>query len=329
MPYHHLTRSERLVIDSMRCAGYSLRRIAWALGRSPSSISRELRRNRGSDSRYNPYLANIYYWDRRKRCVPRSKTGNAKLMAYVRRKLSEAWSPEQIAGRLRYIEYPTKRSMWISHETIYRYVWADKARGGAMYKDLRRGKKKYGKRGGGRHPNTWIRGRVSIEQRPSIVARQERYGDWEGDTVHGRHRNGCLATLVERKSLYLCAFPMPDATAQSLNAAVIKAFEEIPCEFIHTLTVDNGKEFARFKCLEEHLQADVYFTHPYSAWERPINENTNGLLRQFLPKKFELRFLSVQALRKIVRSLNNRPRKKLGYRTPHEVFQQLAVALDG
>lgn len=328
MPYHHLTGSERLVIDAMRTGGYSLRAIGAALRRSPGTISREVRRNKGPDSCYDPYLANVYYWGRRKRCVPQVKRGNPRLMAYVRQRLQEAWSPEQIAGRLRHIDYPAERSMWISHETIYRYVWADKARGGSVYKQLRRGTKKYGKRGGGRHPNTWIRGRVSIEERPSIVSRQGRYGDWEGDTVYGRHRKGCLATLVERKSLYTCAHPMPDATAQSLNAAVCQAFKEIPRKLIRTLTVDNGREFARFKVLEEQLDTTVYFSHPYSAWERPINENTNGLLRQFIPKKVDLRTINAKTLRKIIRKLNSRPRKKLGYRTPQEVFQELAVALD-
>jgi transposase, IS30 family len=328
MPYHHLTPAEREVIDSMVRVGYSQQAIAQALHRSPSTLSRELHRNEDTvGRRYCPHWANLLYWKRRKQIVNAHKTGNPQLMAYVRAKLELRWSPEQIAGRLRYAEHPDEPAQWISYQTIYRYVRQDHSAGGRLYRYLRRGRKKYGKRGTGPHPNSWIKGRVSIEQRPAIVAEQARIGDWEGDTFYGAKRQSCLATLVERKTLYLAACSMCDATAASLNDAIRKQLSPLPKDRVCTLTVDNGKEFARFKQLEQELGMAVYFTHPYTAWERPINENTNGLLRQFLPRKTDLRNLSPEQLDYIVQLLNNRPRKKLKYRTPNEAFNKTSVAL--
>lgn len=328
MAYHHLTPSERRVIYSMRVAGYTQTQIAQAMRRAQSTISRELSRNRDPARRYNPHLSNVLYWMRRERLYKRTKRGKNKLMRYVEAKLKLKWSPEQIAGRLRHVKYPRNRAMWISHETIYQHVWEDKAKGGKLYRTLRRGRKKYGKRGTGRHPNTFITGRVSIEQRPDLVQQRARLGDWEADTFYGRHRKGCFVTLVERKTAYLAASTMPNAKADSLNNAVLESLENVPNAVIHTITVDNGKEFARFKHLERALETRVYFTHPYSAWERAINENTNGLLRQYFPRKTDLSNVTQDQLQEVVQCLNNRPRKKLYYRTPREAFTQFAYALD-
>ena len=328
MPYHHLTPAEREVIDSMRRANYGRRAIARALHRSPSTLSRELRRNYDTvGHRYCPHWANLLYWERRKQVVNTYKTSNTALMNTVRDGLKRRWSPEQIAGRLRYVEHPHDPDQWISYQTIYRYVRQDKVAGGRLYRFLRRGRKKYGKRGTGPHPNTWIKGRVSIEQRPALVDEQGRIGDWEGDTFFGAKRQSCLATLVERKTLFLVACPMPNATSAAFNDAALKGLGALPKDRLCTLTVDNGKEFAAFKQLEHTLGMDVYFAHPYTAWERPINENTNGLLRQFLPRKTDFRELTTEHLEWIVHMLNNRPRKKLNYRTPHEAFHQTPVAL--
>lgn len=329
MPYTHLTSAERCVIDSMWSRSHSFHSIARALGRSPSTISREVRRNIDGPGQYNPHLANVLYWRRRERLVKRPKTENPWLMGYVRRGLKKAWSPEQIAGRLRMVLFPKTPKRWLSHETIYRYVWMDKCNGGKLYRLLRRGRRKYSRRGKVRHPNRFIKGRVSIDERPAAVQRQERIGDWEGDTIYGRRRRSCLATLVERKTLFLTACKMPDATAPSLNRAILKCLTELPKALVRTLTVDNGKEFSRFKEIEERTGVDVYFTHPYCAWERPINENHNGLLRQFLPKKTDLNKVSDESLQRIIEKLNNRPRKKLNYRTPQEVFQEAIGALEG
>ena len=328
MPYHHLTPAEREVLDSMHRCGYSQGEIAKALKRHPSTISRELRRNHDTvGRRYCPHWANLKYWKRREQVVNAHKTGDTALMEHVVAKLKLRWSPEQIAGRLRYVDHPSKPAHWISHETIYQYVRRDKALGGHLYRYLRRGRKKYGRRGTGPHPNTWLKGRVSIEHRPPIVHQQTRVGDWEGDTFFGARRQSCLTTLVERKTLYLAAHLMPDCTSASLNHAVLQGLRNVPKDLIHTLTVDNGKEFAAFKALEKALDISVYFSHPYSTWERPINENTNGLLRQFLPRKTDFKDITPERLDQIVWYLNNRPRKKLRYRTPNEAFNDPPVAL--
>jgi IS30 family transposase len=328
MPYQHLTPSERKVIDSMRRAGYTQVKIAQALQRRQSTISRELARNSEPDGHYNPHMGNLLYWRRREQVYKRTKRGNKDLMDYVKSKLKQKWSPEQIAGHLRHVRFPENRSKWISYQTIYRHVWEDKAHGGTLFRQLRRGHRKYGKRGTGRHPNTYLKGRVSIEKRPEVVSQRARVGDWEGDTVYGAQRRGRFATLVERRSGFLAASLMSDATARSLNQAVLRCLKDLPKAAVHTLTVDNGKEFARFKELEEALEMNVYFAHPYSAWERATNENTNGLLRQYLPRKTNLSKLTPEQLERIVQCLNDRPRKRLEYRTPREVFTESAYALD-
>jgi len=326
MSYEHLTSAERGVIDRMRSRGRSRRAIARALGRSPSTICRELRRN-AEPKGYNPHWARLQYWRRREQKHLRYKTGDEFLMARVVDKLKEGWSPEQVGGRFRHQDYADDSRMWISHETVYRYIWEDKRKGGTLYGSLRRKRVKYGKRGSGRHPNRFITGRVSIDERPSIVTDQGRFGDWEADTIYGRCRKSSMVTVAERKSLFLTAAPIPNASASATNRGVLQCLLPIPKQLIHTVTVDNGKEWVAFKALEKKLQAAVFFTHPYSAWERPINENLNGLLRQYLPRKTDLRSITAEQLEAIVLRLNNRPRKKHNYRTPSEVFSEACVAL--
>jgi IS30 family transposase len=327
MPYHHLTPSERQVISSMRRHGYAHGRIARALGRSQSTISRELKRNGDRDRPYNPHAGNIQYWMRRRRMDIRRKTDNAKLIALVEEKLREEWSPDEIGQWLRQIAHPKDKSMWISYETIYRYVRQDRANGGNLHKHLRHSNKRYSKRVRDACSMGKIKDRVGIEERPSIVDEQARLGDWEGDTIVGAGQQGAVATLVDRKSLFLVARKMDDRKAASLNEAVLTAMRNIPTHKIHTLTLDNGSEFAHFKTLEKAWGADVYFAHPYSPWERAINENTNGLLRQYIPKKSSFADLTQEKLHEFVEKLNNRPRKKLGYRTPREVFEKETLAL--
>ena len=327
MPYHHLSSWDRAKIEAMWVMGFSKARMARELKRSPSTIGRELRRNQDRERGYVAPAAQWRYLKARERLVKAHKLEDSELMQAVKDKLWEGWSPEQIAGRFRQQDYADQTKMWISHETIYRFVYQDKQRGGILYKHLRRGQKKYGKRGTGRHPNRFIEGRVSIDERPAVVTTRARVGDWEGDTFFGRHRKSCLATLVERKSLYLVARKMPDCTARSLNHAVIEGLHELPRPSVQTITVDNGKEFARFKTIEQCLNARVYFADPYSAWQRGTGENTNGLLRQFVPRKTDLRNLTQPAMDFIVQRLNNRPRKKLKYRTPREVFQEALLHL--
>lgn len=326
MTYHHLNRSERVVIHSMREQGRSLRFIGLALKRSPSTISRELRRNRGMGA-YDPFIANWYATHRRRWTRPKPKREHRALMRYVLARLNEAWSPEQIAGRLRHVEYVDTPSMHVSHETIYRHIRVDHRDGGQLYRCLRHGRRKYDKRLAPCPSRGRIADRVSIDERPQRVNEQHDIGDWEADTVFGRKGTGYIATLVDRKSLYLVARLLPDLKAKTFNRAVLEGLKRIPNALCKTVTCDNGSEFSEFKELEQKLQCRVYFAHPYHAWERAINENTNGLLRQYIPKKTDLRKWNQRQLSRVVQKLNQRPRRKLNYRTPSEVFAKAAVAL--
>jgi len=325
MPYTHFTLAERKVLYFMQWQEYSQADVARALGRAPSSISRELRRNTKHGQTYCACNADVRYRAVRRNLAVRTKTGNPTLMQNVNTMLKEGWAPEQIAGRLRRVDHPRSPSKWISFQTIYRHVWADKANGGSLFRYLRRGGKRYLKRCGSTRGQ--IVGRVSIEERPVLVDERRRVGDWEGDTVVGRHHQGLVATFVERKTGYFVAQKMHDKRASTLNRAAKAAFKRVPHQLVQTFTFDNGKEFASFKDLEKHFDARAYFAHPYCAWERATNENTNGLLRQFLPKKTDLRSLTQAQLDIIAHRLNNRPRKRLDYRTPCEAFQKAIVAL--
>ncbi len=328
MSYSHFSKAERKVVYFMReIKECSLRAIAEALGRSVSTISRELRRNVDGRGDYHPDLACVLYWKRRERLVVRPKTEDRQLMRLVVGRLEEGWSPEQISGRFRYVEFKDDPKYWISHETIYRYVKADRRRGGKLYRLLRRGRlRKYERKGRGGMLGRMMN-RTFIDKRPAEVKAQVRFGDWEGDTIRGGKGQGHAATFVERKSLFLVAALMKDAKADTLWRAARTAFEGIPNGLIHTITVDNGKEFAAFENIETDFDTSVYFAHPYSAWERGINENTNGLLRQYIPKKTNLLTLSPTKFKEAIDRLNNRPRKKLKYRSPQEVFTDVCVAL--
>ena len=214
--------------------------------------------------------------------------------------------------------------MRVSHETIYRWIYLDASRGGTLYHHLRRRRKKrrrQGRYGSGRR---FIPGRISISERPSIVDTRERFGDWEGDTMEGKKSTGYMATHVERKSRYLIAAKLTNKTAESLTLQSIKSFQRIPKRMRQTLTVDNGKEFAPFKELEDKTGLTVYFADPYSAWQRGTNENTNGLLRQYFPKGTDFKRITEECIAFAVKKLNHRPRKCLGYQSPQEVFWKTA-----
>jgi len=326
MPYTHLTLAERKVLYFMRWQGFSFSAIGQALGRHKSTLSREIKRNTTSGQQYDPGSGDTRYRGARRNLAVRSKTKDARLMAYVVARLKEGWAPEQIAGRMRREQRQGRRKRTISAQTIYRYIWEDKAHNGNLFKYLRhRGKPYRSRKGGGRR--VIIRDRVLIDERPEIVEQRGRVGDWEGDTMVGRAHRSFVATCVERTTQYLVAHKMDDKRACSLNRAFKAGFRSVPRELVQTLTFDNGTEFAAFKDLEAHFDADVFFAHPYSSWERGLNENTNGLLRQFIPKKTDLNQVSHEELDIYVNRLNNRPRKKLDYRTPREALQEAIVAL--
>lgn len=324
MSYQHLTEKERYVISHLQ-SSFSLREIARRLGRHHSTISRELKRAK----RKHPWTTYFYDWSHpfalecRKQPRHLRRRNNKRLVAYVESKLRLEWSPDEIANRI-VIDYPDDDQMRISHETIYRWVYLDSSFGGTLYQGLRRQRKKRRRQrryGTGRR---FMPDRVSIDQRPEIVATRQRFGDWEGDTVQGKPGTGCLATMVERKSRYLVARKLEDKKAATLTGKCIKAFWSIPRIMRQTLTLDNGSEFANFKELEKKTRLKVYFADPYAAWQRGANENSNGLLRQYFPKGIDFRNTDANAVAKAVKRLNNRPRKCLGYRTPHEIFWPIA-----
>ena len=326
MPYTHLSPFERVEIQSMRTR-MSIRKIAEALGRSPSTISRELRRNGLHRGRYRALNAQYAYRERRKRSVRRRiLETKGRVHRYVTQKLSADFSPEQIAGTLRR-DYPRDHTMRVSHETIYTFVYAEKRNGGSLFQHLRQAHRRRRRRGNRNGRRGLFPGRVGIETRPKIVDKRKRTGDWEADLVLGRQRGPAILTLVERKHGYTIARKVANRRAHTVGRAIIEAFRKIPRRFIKTITFDNGKEFAHFRELEAALDTNTYFAHPYAAWERGTNENTNGLLRQYIPKGADLNSLTQNHLNTIIHKLNNRPRKRLNYRTPEQTFLKAIVAL--
>ena len=208
----------------------------------------------------------------------------------------------------------------ISHERIYQNIWQDKSQGGELYKNLRiaNGKKRR-KRYGSRDMRGKIPGRIDIGERPEIVEKKERFGDWEADLVCGSHHRGFLVTLVERKSKYVLIGTVQKKTAEAVSAEIISLLEE-RCEQVHTITYDNGREFAAHQAINTALSCKSYFAQPYHSWERGLNENTNGLIRQYFPKGEDLRGVALERIRDAQYRINSRPRKTLDYKTPEEVL---------
>ena len=323
MSYTHFTEKERYVISHLVLAKVSYREIGRRLGRHHASISREINRNRptyADDAVYWYYVTQPVAEKRRHKARSQRRQKHLPLVEYVEKKLRLDWSPEAISGRLR-LDYPNDNRMRISHEAIYRWIYLDAVQDGDLHDHLRRRHKKRRRQtryGSGRR---FIPGRVSIAERPSVVDIRERFGDWEGDSLEGAKGTGSLATHVERKSRYLLAAKLLDKKAATMTEQSTKSFCRIPRTLRQTLTVDNGKEFSQFKELEKRTGLLVYFADPYAAWQRGTNENTNGILRFYFPKGIDFREVSDKKLESVVRKINNRPRKCLNYRTPHEVMQ--------
>ena len=327
MSYHHLTMAERNVIHNLQMFGQSQAKIARCLGRSPTTIGRELKRNPNSSGQYLPDIAQIKANARRRACICRPRTGDAALMDHVERKIRARWSPEQIAGRLRAKPPKHLAGVPISHATIYRWIWACPERSKRFRPYLRIAKKKRRKPYGKPSLRGQIPNRVSIDERPEVVADRDRLGDWEGDTVVGKGRSGYVATCVDRASRYLVARKQHGCSAKETTASLHSSMRRLPRDRRLTLTLDNGREFSGHEKIARLLSLSVYFAAPYSSWQRGTNENTNGLLRQYLPKTESFLQLTGWQLERYVTQLNNRPRKCLNYRTPAEVFWRRPVAL--
>jgi len=312
--YKQLTQGQRYQIYAFCKAGYLQKEIAEELGVAPSTISRELRRNRGGRG-YRPKQAHRMAIHRRRTSAKMRKM-TLEMKNIIEKKLELDWSPQQITCRLR-----SEGVAVVSHERIYQHVWMDKKLGGDLYKHLRHGKKRKKKRYGAVDSRGSIRNRVSIDQRPEIVDQRTRLGDWEGDTISGANHKGYLLTLVERKTMKTLAIQLPDKKAETVSRAIIELLGPYR-EHVLTITLDNGKEFAYHEKVAEGLEADIYFAHPFCSWQRGLNENTNGLLRQYFPKKMELTGVERKDVDKAARRLNNRPRKRLYYETPNENFNR-------
>jgi len=307
--YQQLTSEQRYQISALKRIGHGPTEIAKVLEVNKSTISRELRRNAGERG-YRPKQAQE---KARKRQVKARKRISAGIWQVVEEKLSQDWSPEQVSGWLK-----KHQGIRISHEWIYQYILEEKQAGGKLYTHLRchaKRRKRYGKYDRrGRLPD-----RVSIEERPQIVEQRERLGDWETDTLIGKGHAGALVSLVERKSRYTLLQPVTQRLADLVAQAIISLLSPFT-DLVHTITADNGKEFAEHVLIAESLQAIFFFAHPYSAWERGTNENTIGLLRQYFPKKTDFSEITSAQAWLVADKLNHRPRKCLDFKTPYEVF---------
>ena len=313
MSYRQLTQEQRYQIYVLKKTGQTQTEIAQCLGVHKSTISRELKRNRGQRG-YRPKQAHQKTMQRRKEKVGHRIRDEDWML--IEEKIRLDWSPEQISGWLKK-EHPSLR---VSHERIYQYLYADKRAGGTLYKHLRCQKKRR-KRYGGRDTRGQIPLRTSIEERPTIVEQRQRLGDWEADTIIGKGRRGAIVTLVERKSRLTLLEKIDERTAAATETAIVRALQPYQLKTL-TITFDNGKEFTNHQQIASELEAETYFAHPYSPWERGTNENTNGLIRQYLPKGSDFSDITRENLAFIQERLNHRPRKCLGFCTPDMVFSQ-------
>ena len=308
--YTQLTREERYQLYALNAAGQNQTEIAQIIGRHKTTVSRELRRNRGQRG-YRPKQADAFAQKRRE---AKAKTRvSSQAWSRVERLLREDWSPEQVSDWLR-----REEGINVSHEWIYRYILRDKRQGGDLHRHLRC-QKPHKKRYGAPDRRGQIKGRVSIDERPEVVYQRSRIGDWEADTVVGKRSGAALVTLVERKSRLSVIAKIGSQSAQNVEDAIVTQLKPF-ASVVHTLTYDNGKEFAYHQRIAEDLDARGYFAHPYHSWERGLNENTNGLIRQYLPKGQDLSAVTDAEVWAVMEKLNNRPRKCLGFKTPNQVF---------
>ena len=308
MNYKHLSQVERYQIYALMKAGQDQTQIAKLLDRHKSTISRELSRNRGLKG-YRPKQACATATKRSE------KSRNAATMPpWVAEQaaclLKLQWSPEQIAGKLP-----------VSHETLYQHVYSDKARGGTLWKNLRCQKQKRKRYAGGRDRRGQIPHRRPLSDRPSHIEARKQVGHWECDTVIGANHKGAIVTMVERKSGFGVIVKVAHKTSDLVSRAIVEGLQPF-ADRVKTLTYDNGKEFAAHIQIDQALKSTGYFARPFASWERGSNENFNGLLRQYVPKKRSMNTVDEEEITMIQNRLNSRPRKRLGFKTPSEVFHQ-------
>jgi transposase, IS30 family len=325
MKYEHLSILEREKIQELFWSKKSVRYIARTLGRSPSSISRELRRNYPKEYKvYTPRKAHERALFKRKERGRKDRLKTREIREYVIKHLKERWSPEQISGRLKIDLKQT-----ISHEAIYQFIYAQIQRNGwgetkkgleDLRSCLRRRRRVRWKKGVRRFERIFKPRGVSIDERPKIVDTRKRIGDWEGDTVESCNHKPGVNTLLERKTGLYFITKLESKTSAATREAVRTRFEYIPEKYKKTLTLDNGPENSDWALLQREVNINCYYAHPYHSWERGSNENANGLLRDYFPKKTDFSMISTFEILKVEHSLNSRPRKRLGWKTPLEVW---------
>jgi len=320
--FRKLTKTERILIAQLKNKGNSNSKIAKVLGRSVSTIGREIKRNSFKGRFYEPLNAQGKTEERKKRAWgAKQPLKNPKIYAYVLRRLRDGWSPEQIAGRLKE-NHPKDKSFWICHETIYQFIYHPKNKDKHLWEYLRRKQKRRRKKQGRKAQRARIPDRVSIHQRSKTVDQRKEIGHWEGDSIVGKgHTNG-LHTEYERASSLIRLEKLKAISADETLSAQRKIFGPLPKNLRKSTTLDNGMEMAKHTMLKGELGIKAYFADPYSSWQRGGNENANLWIRYYFPKGTDFSKISEEELKDVEWELNNRPRKRLNFKTPMEVFTE-------
>jgi len=318
MSYKHFTIDERVSIQFYQNKGYSIREIASEIGRGKSSVADEIKRNSDARGQYIALYAQSYT-DKRKKNSKWIVEVNPKLIEYIKGKILNTWSPEQISNRLE-IDYPDDLSMRISFKSIYTLIYNGDIKG-ITKKNLRRKGKKINYGSG--EKRVIIKNRVFISERPESINKRKNIGDWETDTVRGSKKaTDCLATYADRKTRYYVALKMDNAKAETFNNITVRKFKKRVNNKINSLNNDNGTEFSQHEKLKKRLKTNIYFARPHAPWERPTNENSNGLLREFFPKGINFSKITQKEIDRAINLINNRPRKCLNWYTSKEIFSK-------
>lgn len=310
----HLNLEQRYTIETLYSEGFSQTYIASKINREKSVICKELKRN--CDKRDNSYKAILAQkkCDQRHTAKPKKIYFTEEIKTHVDKYINDDYSPDQIAGFAK-----SNGIVCVSHERIYQYIWADKKQGGLLYKHLRCMGKKYASRGSTNNKRGQIIGRVDIDQRPNIVEEKKRFGDFETDLIIGKNHNQAIFTANDRATGLLRMGKVKSKEAKEIETVAIDILGEFTT-ILHTITSDNGKEFANHTAIAKALEIDYYFAKPYHSWERGANENLNGLIRQYFPKGSDFTIITDEQIKYVEDKLNNRPRKRFGYLTPNQVY---------
>lgn len=309
----HITTEQRYQIEAYLKVGKKQKWIALDLGLSESAISREIKRNKSKRGHYIAKNAVKYAQERKDRFTYNRKFGESEKRLVTQLITTKQWSPEQIVGYCKQKNIPM-----VSHERIYQYVRQDKANGGKLYLHMRH-KLKHRKRYVGKSKD-FIKNKVSIDQRPEVINNKERIGDWEIDTIIGKNQKGAILTIVERKTNFVMIKLLKNGKqAKGLADELCNMMSPYKDQIL-SITSDNGKEFAEHEKIATRLKTDFFFAHPYASWERGLNEYTNKLIRQYIPKKTDFKMINQDQITEIQHKINSRPRKKLNYKTPTELF---------